>query len=148
MLSEILCRQRSFPAKRWVSIGLRCFHLVGICGLAGGYLFGLPESEWFIYLLITLASGFLMILKEVYTDGIWLLQLRGQVIFFKLLLLGIGVVFLPEPDIRIFLVVVFISGVVAHAPGKLRYYSIWHGQVLTREMLTNPESEVKDCGES
>ena len=148
MLSEILCRQRSFPAKRWVSIALRCFHLVGICGLAGGYLFDLPESEWFVYLLITLASGFLMILKEVYTDGIWLLQLRGQAIFFKLLLLGFGVVFIPVPDIRIFLVVVLISGVVAHAPGKLRYYSIWHGQVLTREMLTNPESEVKDCGES
>ena len=144
----MIAKKRTFPGKRWFSIMLRCIHLAGICGLAGAYLFALPEAEWYAYLLLTIVSGFLMMLKEIYSDGIWLLQLRGQVIFLKIAMLGGGVIFLAEPNQLIFLIVIVLSGIVAHAPGKLRYYSVWHGAVLTREMLTDPASEIKDCGES
>jgi hypothetical protein len=132
-------QQRSIPAKRWLSIGLRCLHLVGICGLSGAYLFSLPQAEWYGYLLITLVSGGLMVLKEIYLDAMWLLQLRGQVILFKIVLLGLAAVYFPKMDSLIFLVIIVASGIIAHAPGKLRYYSLWHRGVITHETLVNAD---------
>lgn len=143
-----LAQKRSFPGKRWFSIGLRCLHLVGICGLAGAYLFEQPEAVWHPYLLMTVISGALMMAKEVYSDMIWLYQLRGQIIFFKLLLLAVGLWWFESPEAGVFIVVVVLSGIIAHAPGKVRYYSLWHRQVITRELIEIPVHEVKDCGES
>lgn len=134
-MHRFFTQQRSIPARRWLSIGLRCLHLVGICGLSGAYLFSLPESDWYGYLLITLISGFLMMLKEVYLDAIWLLQLRGQVILLKVVMLGLAAVCFPALDQVVFLLVIVVSGIIAHAPGKVRYYSLWHRSVLTHEML-------------
>ena len=134
-MHSFFTQQRTIPVKRWLSIGLRCLHLVGICGLSGAYLFSLPESEWYGYLLVTLVSGFLMMFKEIYQDTICLLQLRGQVILLKIALLGLASTFFPEMDRLVFIVVIVISGVIAHAPGKLRYYSVWHRSVLTHEVL-------------
>ncbi len=139
--------KRDMPGKRWLSICLRCLHLVGIAGLAGAYLYNSPEAEWYPYLLLTLISGCLMLLKEVYCDAIWLLQLRGQAIFCKLLLLLAGIWLLPEPDSMLYIIVIVLSGIVAHAPGKVRYYSFWHRSVLTRELLCQETTEIKNCGE-
>lgn len=136
--------KRLFPGRRWCSIVLRTFHLIGISGLAGAYLYHLPETQWHPYLLLTLFSGVLMVLLEVYTDGIWLLQLRGLAIGVKLLLLSTVFWWFDQPNSVIYLLVLLISGVISHAPGKLRYYSIWHGRVLT-ERAALP---IKNCGES
>jgi hypothetical protein len=143
-MHSFFIQQRNIPAKRWFSIGLRCLHLIGICGLSGAYLFSLPESEWQGYLLITLVSGCLMVLKEVYLDAIWLLQLRGQVILLKVALLGLAAAFPPKVDLLIFIVVIVISGIIAHAPGKLRYYSLWHRGVITNETLVNTDIDKND----
>lgn len=138
-MHSFFIQQRSLPGKRWLGIGLRCLHLIGICGLSGGYLFSLPESEWYGYLLVTLVSGGLMVLKAVYLDGIWLLQLRGQVILLKIALLGLAVVLSSEAGSLVFIVIIVASGIIAHAPGKLRYYSLWHRGVITHEMLRNAD---------
>ncbi|MDI3323706.1 hypothetical protein QKW35_04875 [Pontibacterium granulatum] len=135
--------KRDFPGRRWLSITLRTFHLMGIAGLAGAYLFHLPESQWMPYLWLAVLSGFLMAAMAVYVDGIWLLQLRGQAIFLKLLLLSTVFWLFDEPQTMIYLLVILISGVVSHAPGKVRYYSLWHRKVLTKADLIN-----KNCGES
>ena len=72
--------KRPLPGKRWLSIILRSLHLVGIAGLAGAYLYSLPEAVWGPYLLLGVGSGFLLLARELYVDGIWLLQLRGQLV--------------------------------------------------------------------
>lgn len=133
--------KRDFRGKRWVSITLRTLHLIGIGGLAGAYLYQLPEAAWHPYLLLAVGSGVLMVCMEIFVDGIWLLQLRGQAIFLKLLLLSSVFWLFDAPQAGIYLAVMVISGVVAHAPGKVRYYSIWHRRVLTR---LYPDS---NCGE-
>jgi len=145
----LFAEKRNIPAKRWLSIGLRCMHLVGISGLSGAYLFARPESEWATYLLLTWVSGVLLILKEIYLDALWLLQLRGQVIISKLIFLG-GAMWLPVSDQFTFLLVIIVSGIIAHAPGNIRYYSVWHGAVITREALFSSysKSSVKPAGES
>jgi len=135
--------KRDFPGRRWLSITLRTLHLMGVAGLAGAYLFHLPDSQWMPYLWLAVLSGFLMAAMAVYVDGIWLLQLRGQAIFLKLLLLSTVFWLFDEPQSGIYLLVILISGVVSHAPGKVRYYSLWHRKVLTKADLIN-----KNCGES
>lgn len=135
--------KRDFPGRRWLGIALRTLHLIGISGLAGAYLYQLPESAWHGYLLLAVITGCLMACMEVFVDGIWLLQLRGQAIFFKLFLLSTVLWLFDRPQIGIYLAVMVLSGVVAHAPGKVRYYSIWH-----RRVLTKVELQSKNCGES
>lgn len=137
--------KRVLPAKRWISILLRTLHLVGITGLAGAYLYEQPESAWLPFLWLTVISGCLMALIEIYTDGIWLVQLRGTAIGVKLLLLSTILWWFHEPNAIIYFIVIIISGIVSHAPGKVRYYSVWHRRVITEPLQLEP-GEIKNCG--
>lgn len=123
-------QSRSFPGQRWVNISLRTLHLVAICGVAAGALFQLKQELWQNYLYLTLLSGSGMVLIEVWNNGIWLIQLRGLVTVLKLSILSIAFVSGFQPYM-IFTALV-LSGIIAHAPGKVRYYSIYHNKVIER----------------
>jgi len=116
---------------RWVNISLRTLHLIGIAGIGGAYLYTVDGREWIPYLWLTLFSGFALMGISVYSNGIWLLQLRGVVILLKLVLLLIVAV-MPKASFPLIILVIMLSGVVAHAPGNLRYYSPWHRKRLER----------------
>jgi hypothetical protein len=116
---------RHFPGMRWLNIGLRTVHLVGIAGLGGAYLYTAPRLLWEPYLWLTLCSGTGLVAVSLYANAIWLLQLRGQVVLFKLLLLA-GMLLWPSLGTELGVVVIALSSVIAHAPGNLRYFSPWH----------------------
>jgi hypothetical protein len=62
-------------------------------------------------------------------------QVRGIVIFAKLLLL----IFLghdPAHDRWLLIVVIVMSAIISHAPGSLRYYSIYHRKTITSQYDT------------
>jgi len=116
--------------KRWTKISLRTVHLVAVAGVGGGILFDLDNSLWINYWWLALASGSLLMLIDVVSNPVWLVQVRGFSVYFKLILLA----FLgsqPEWDRFLLLVIIVISAVISHAPGKLRYYSIYHRKVIT-----------------
>ena len=116
---------RSFPGKRAVRILLRTLHLVGTAGMGGGHLYHAPREAWMPYLVLTVASGAVLVLIDVWSSGIWLIQLRGVAILVKLV--GLWVVHLrPEWAGAGLLVAVVISGLIAHAPGDVRYWSVVH----------------------
>ena len=122
-------QSRTFPGKRWLLITLRTLHLIGVCGLGGALLYPAAETAWLPYLWLTLLSGGAMMLVDLWSNGIWLLQLRGLAVIAKLGLLGCVALrdqdaFLPT------LAILIISGVIAHAPGDVRYYSPWHRRRL------------------
>jgi len=123
-------RMRDLPGGRWSRIGLRSVHLLGVAGLGGAYLYPLDPVLWHPYLLLTLVSGILLLLGEIWSHGIWLIQLRGLAILLKCLLLGVGLL-LPQANPAVLVAVIAISGVIAHAPGRVRYYSPWHRRVYT-----------------
>ena len=137
--------KRTIPGKRWISIVCRTLHLIGICGLAGAYLYDQPVEAWSPFLYMTVISGCVMAFLEVYADGIWLVQLRGTAIGVKLALLSTMLWWFDQPNAVIYFIVIAISGVVSHAPGRIRYYSIWHGRVITESVSLKP-GELKDCG--
>jgi hypothetical protein len=139
-------QKRVIPYKRWLSISLRTLHLIGIAGLAGAYLYEQPVASWIGYLWLTVCSGALMAVMEIYVNGIWLLQMRGTAIAVKLLLLSTLLWWYPQPQAWIYITVIIISGIVSHAPGKLRYYSIWHRRIITETIELSPR-EIRDCGE-
>jgi hypothetical protein len=118
---------RTFPGKRWLNISLRTLHLIGVAGLGGAYLYAAPRELWAPYLWLSLGSGFGLVILSVFSNGIWLLQLRGLLILFKLFLLGV-MLWLPGFSLSLGISVIVISSVIAHAPGDVRYYSIWHGR--------------------
>lgn len=137
--------KRVISHKRWFSISLRTIHLIGVAGLAGAYLYDQPYSVWWVYLFATVISGFVMAAMEIYCDGIWLIQMRGTAIALKLFLLSTMLWWFNQPEAWIYFIVIIISGVVAHAPGRLRYYSIWHRRVITEPIQLGPQ-QIKDCG--
>ncbi len=118
---------RSFPGQRWLNIGLRGLHLLGVAGVAGGFLFDLPREAWIFYWHLAAVTGVLMSLIYLWIDCDWITQLKGQVIVFKLVLLWLAVAW-PPAQAPIFAVVILLSAFFAHAPAKVRSWA-WGRQV-------------------
>lgn len=115
---------RDFHGLRWLNITLRSLHLVGMAGMAGGYLYQTSLVALLPFWSIALYSGLAMVGLAIWSNGRWLLQLRGAVIMIKLLILWS----LPWLDSHIedgggwgFVVIILLSSVIAHAPGSVRY---------------------------
>jgi uncharacterized membrane protein len=113
---------RLFPGQRWLNIVLRGLHLTGIAGMAGGFLFDLPETQWAIYGLLAIATGAALTALYIRTDAGWLLKLKGQAILAKLALLALAH-FLPAVRAEVFVLVVLLSAFFAHAPDRVRSYA-------------------------
>jgi hypothetical protein len=115
--------------KRWSKISLRTLHLIGVAGVGGGVLLGLEQALWLNYWHLALLSGTLMMAMDVISNRLWLLQVRGLAVTLKLvLLLLIGAA--PAWDRALVVLVIVISSVIAHAPGAVRYYSLYHRRVI------------------
>jgi hypothetical protein len=118
--------------KRWSKISLRTLHLLAIAGVGGGILFALEKDLWINYWWLALVSGVLMMLIDIVSNPVWIVQVRGLVILLKLILLALlGIN--PAWDSILLLVVIILSAVVSHAPGKLRYYSLYHHRVVNSD---------------
>ncbi len=126
-------RSRDFPGKRWIKIGLRTLHLMGIAGIGGAYFYTVEASQWLPFLWLTMASGLLMLAVEVWSHGIWLLQIRGLAILFKIALLSVSATLPAAFDPALIMVVILISSVISHAPSRLRYYSPFFHRRITPE---------------
>lgn len=110
---------RSYPGMRWLNIVLRCAHLVGVAGCGAGFLFAVDEAGWSSYWYLAMGSGVALTASFVSSTGAWLLQLRGWAILLKVALLAAGARF-PHWRAAAFVIAIAISGVIAHAPGKVR----------------------------
>jgi hypothetical protein len=118
---------RQFHGQRWVNISLRTLHLVGLSGTGYGFLGAGTNFNWKAFLLLTIISGTSMMLISIWSNGIWLLQLRGQTILLKLVLLSI-ILLQPSYHAELFILVIVLSGLISHAPGNTRYYSVFYGR--------------------
>ncbi len=120
---------RVFPAQRWARITLRTLHLIGVAGLGGGFLYGAGQAMWMPYLSLTFYTGVAMVAIELWSTGLWLIQLRGLSVVIKLGLIA-WMLRSDQLDLPLFIAVVAISGVISHAPGAVRYFSVFHWRRL------------------
>jgi hypothetical protein len=115
--------------KRWTKISLRTLHLLGVAGVGGGVLFKIDEQLWLNYWWLALASGILLMMIDIISNPVWIVQLRGMVIFAKLVLLVFMVKY-PDWAASLLIIIIVVSGVISHAPAKIRYYSLYHRRVI------------------
>ncbi len=115
---------RGFRGQRWFDIALRTLHLIGVAGLGGAWLYTVPEEQWLPWLWLTTLSGLAMVGLSLWSSGVWLLQLRGQLILLKVGLLAL-IFYADGPALPMMLAVLVISGIIAHAPAAVRYYRPW-----------------------
>lgn len=113
---------RCVQGNRWLNVGLRTLHLVGIAGIGGGYFYAAQDDTWRWYMEICLISGALLALLFVYSNGVWLIQMRGLAILLKLVLFYAATLW-PSMACPLLISILMLSGWIAHAPGKVRYYS-------------------------
>ncbi len=118
--------------KRWSKISLRSLHLLAVAGVGGGILFALEKDLWINYWWLALVSGVLMMLMDITANPVWIVQVRGIVIMLKLLLLAL-LGSNPGWDSFLLAIIIIISAVISHAPGKLRYYSFYHRRVINSD---------------
>jgi hypothetical protein len=98
---------------------LRCAHLVGIAGIGGGFLHGLDTESWSVYWQITVFSGVALSLIYIWSSDAYLLEMKGLAILVKLVLLTVGLI-IPELRAAAFIMVIILSGLIAHAPARVR----------------------------
>lgn len=110
---------RRLKGGRWLNIALRSLHLVGVAGIGGGFLLGVEMDRWQPYWTLALGSGIALTLLYLWSSAAWLFQLRGGVIVLKVALLGLAMS-LPEWRSQLFVLVILLSGLIAHAPGEVR----------------------------
>ena len=112
--------------KRWSKISLRTLHLLAVAGVGGGILFGLEKDLWLSYWWLALATGTVMMLIDMISNPVWLLQVT---VLLKLILVGLLGRY-PGYDSYLLVIIIVISAVISHAPGKLRYYSVYHRKAI------------------
>ena len=118
---------RTFKNKRWVKITLRTFHLIGVAGIGAGAFFKVPPDQWYSFSILTSISGILFVLLEIWGNGVWLIQIRGVVLYIKILLLLL-IPFLRAYESMILICVIILASIISHAPGNVRYFSVLHGK--------------------
>jgi hypothetical protein len=110
---------RTFAGERWVNITLRSLHLVGVAGIGGGFFFDLDAARWLPFWYLTLGSGLGLAALYLWGTLAWLGQIKGLAVLVKLLLLALALR-VPAWRAELFMLVILLSSVVAHAPGALR----------------------------
>ncbi|WP_232321904.1 hypothetical protein [Photobacterium jeanii] len=114
-----------FWIRRLSKTGLRALHIAGIAMASAGVLFQVESYPWQWWWMLAMTTGVLMMISEIMSSRLWLIQLKGVLTFVKLGLLA-SFVFLPENKPALYATVIIMSVFIAHGPAGLRHYSIWH----------------------
>jgi hypothetical protein len=121
-----------FPGQRWLNIGLRSLHLLGVAGMGAEFLIpGAADDAWHIYGIMTVATGVGMMLLDLRSDPHWFDQTYGQAVILKLVLLGLMPV-VPSAAPLLFATVILLSALFSHAPARVRHYSLRLGRPVER----------------
>ncbi len=112
---------------RNLNITLRTIHLVGMLGVGGGILFNVEADLVSPWLWLTVLSGAGLMGLSIWSSRIFLIQLRGLVILIKIAILLL-ILYTDGADLALLIGATILSGIIAHAPGNVRYYSIFHGR--------------------
>jgi len=112
---------RYLRGERWMNIVLRALHLVGVAGIGGGFLFDQDLAVWEAYWYLSIATGVALTGLYLWSTCAWLFELKGLAVVVKVVLLGIALGW-PAARAELFIAIVILSGVIAHAPARVRGY--------------------------
>jgi hypothetical protein len=110
------------PLFRWISISMRTIHLLGVAGVGGAFLYQAPFEVWQPYLTLLIVSGATMLSLEVWSNPQCLFQLRGVATLLKIGILAVAI--FAGMEAYFLIAIIAISGIISHAPGRVRYYPV------------------------
>ena len=116
---------RDFPGRRWLIVGLRVAHLIGMVGAGAALVYGLPLAAQLPYVLVLLISGVAMMAIDLWTTPGYLGEMAGTAMLVKIALLVWFAVSPPQP-LMLFWCILVLSAVIAHAPAWLRHRRTLH----------------------
>lgn len=116
----------NFKGKRLLKMVLRTVHLIGFAGVFTAIL---TAGEYDLYWVITIGSGLGLLILEALSNLVWFVQVRGLVMYLKFILFTALFIY-PEYGLWYLISIIILSGLIAHAPGALRYYSLFHGKAI------------------
>ena len=113
---------RHFRWARPVQLVLRSLHLAAMALVVGGIPFGADYQALKGPIILTVASGTLLLALDLAKDLAMLSQGSGVAILLKLALLGLGVL---QPAARLpwYLAATLVASVGSHMPGTWRHFS-------------------------
>ncbi len=120
---------RRFRWARPVQLLLRTVHIVAMALVLGGVAFRVPEPAFAIPIVLTVASGVLLLAVDLARSGVFLYLAAGFAVHLKLILLLLGNVF-PEARLAFYLAATVVASVGSHMSGPFRHYSFVHRRVL------------------
>ena len=114
---------------RALRTALRTLHLLAFGALYGGHLYGAPAESLARALIATVATGAALMLLDALREPVSLIQIRGLATLVKIALAAI----LPLAgalSVVVLTLAAVLGALSSHMPGRYRYYSIYHGQVV------------------
>jgi hypothetical protein len=121
--------RRCLRHSRWWNIGARTVHLAATGILLGGHVFGAGAGPLMPLLWVAIASGAVMMAIELYPTAHWAHQVCALFVYAKLGVLCL-VPFLWAHRVPLLLAVLVLASVGAHAPRRVRHYSVWFRRVM------------------
>jgi len=115
---------------RWLKITIRTMHLTGIAGMSAMFFSTPVNYDYYPFAILLYSSGLLLMTLEIWSNGVWLIQLRGIAIYLKLIILSFLYI-CPGHGTLMMTLLIVISGIISHAPADVRYYSIVHGRRIS-----------------
>lgn len=120
---------RSLSWARPVQLLLRTIHIASMALVLGGVAFRAPEATFRVPIVLTIASGILLLAVDVARSGVYLYLAAGLAVHLKLVLLLLGNLF-PEARLGLYLAATVVASVGSHMSGPFRHYSFFHGRAL------------------
>ena len=111
---------RDFPGRRWLLVGLRVVHLIGMVGAGAALIYGFPLATQLPYVLALLISGVAMMAIDLWTTPGYLAEMAGTAMLVKIALL-VWFFVAPPQQLSLFWGVLVLSAVIAHAPAWMRH---------------------------
>jgi len=112
---------RRLPGRRAMKILLRAIHVPCAGILAAAYLFEAGASARTVWMVGTVVSGLLILLLDLHETGVFLLQVRGLVVFGKIALLAMLPLF-EAYRLPVLVGLLGISVLSSHAPSEIRHH--------------------------
>ena len=112
---------RSLPGRRAIKMLLRAIHVPCAGILTAAYLFDAGASARTVWMIGTVVSGVLILLLDLHESGVFLLQMRGLVVFGKIALLALLPLF-EAYRVPVLVGLLGISVLSSHAPSGIRYH--------------------------
>lgn len=118
---------RSFRWARPAQLALRSLHIAAMALVVGGLPFGADFHRLRTAILLTVASGLLLMAIDLAKDAAFLLQGSGVALLLKLALLGLGLL-QPEARLPWYLAATLVASIGSHMPGAWRHHSFLTGK--------------------